>query len=303
MRVVVTGAAGFIGSHIAQTYADKGHEVVGIDTRPMADYAGIKPVQGDIRDVDLMASAMRNADVVFHQAAMVSVPETFVEPVECMSVNVSGSANVFEQARIAGVKRIVMASTSAVYGDDPTPVKHEGLDPKPMSPYAVSKLAMEHLAAVYARQYGMSMVALRYFNVYGPGQPAEGGYAAVIPAIMRAISTAQPMNIYGDGEQTRSFVNVADVVRANELASAVELPNDLPMLIANIANPDVVSLNMLLKSFSLATGGEIATLTRPEREGDIRHSAGDGTVARETLGFEPTVSLQQGIAELVSHSG
>lgn len=299
MRVVVTGAAGFIGTHLAQTLADQGNEVVAVDVRPTPAYPGIEAVMGDIRDVSLMSEATRGADVVYHQAAMVSVPQTFVEPAECMSVNVTGSAVVFEQARLAGVKRVVMASTSAIYGDDPTPVKHERLAPAPRSPYAVSKLAMEHLADVYARQYGMSMVALRYFNVYGPGQPAEGGYAAVIPAILKAIRTEQAMNVYGDGEQTRSFVHVADVVRANQLAAAMELPAEHPFLIANIVNPEVVSVNYLLDLFTEAADTEIGLNPHPERDGDIKHSAGDGTVATEVLGFEPEISLHKGIEGLV----
>lgn len=303
MRVVVTGAAGFIGAHLTRTLADQGHEVMAVDILPVAKYPGVIPVIGDIRDTLLMAKTLDGTDVVYHQAAVASVPASFADPALCMSVNVVGSATVFEQARLAGVKRVLMASTSAVYGDDPTPVKHERLAPKPMSPYAVSKLAMEQLAEVYARQYGMSMVALRYFNVYGPGQPAEGGYAAVIPAILRAIQTNQPMSVYGDGEQTRSFVHVADVVRSNQLAATVELPGQYPMLVANITNPVVVSLNVLLKTFSAAIGNEVAINTQPEREGDIKHSAGDGSIAHNVLGFQASITLEQGIADLVSRVG
>lgn len=302
-RVLVTGAAGFIGGHLARTLASSGQDVIALDVEPLAESTlalkRITPVQGDIRDRQLVATAMQGVSVVYHQAAVASVPESFTDPAHCMAVNSEGSAIIFEQARLAGVQRVVMASTSAVYGDDPTPIKHEQLTPKPMSPYAVSKLAMEMLADVYARQYGMEMIALRYFNVYGPGQPAEGGYAAVIPAIRKAILTGQPMPVYGDGEQTRSFIYVGDIVRANQLAASTVLSASEGVVIANLASDVATSLNMLLQSFEEVIGRPIPVEMRPEREGDIKHSAGDTSYARERFGFVADVTLIDGLGMLL----
>lgn len=297
MLALVTGAAGFIGGHLAQSLAEQGHDVIGLDlvqTNLKGTNERIRWVQGDILDVALVAELMRGVDVVFHQAAVASVPQSFDDPAHCISVNVAGSAVIFEQARLAGAKRVVMASTSAIYGDDPTPIKHEKLIPAPRSPYAVSKLAMEQLADVYARQYGMTMVALRYFNVYGPGQPAEGGYAAVIPAILRSIRTGEPMTVYGDGEQTRSFVYVGDVIRANMLAAEVTLEGP-GALVANIAGSSAVSLNELLRTLETVTGFETPIEQKPARMGDIRHSSGSVVRAKEHLGFEPTTPLERGL--------
>ncbi|MCA9833930.1 MAG: NAD-dependent epimerase/dehydratase family protein [Thermomicrobiales bacterium] len=311
MRVLVTGAAGFIGSHLTRALAAAGHEVVALDIVPRAvspeDAGHIEPVIVDVRDADAVANAMRGVEMVWHQAAMASVPASFDDPAACMAINSSGSANIFEQARLAGVKRIMMASTSAIYGDDPTPIKHERLTPRPQSPYAVSKLAMEHLADVYARQLGMEMVAFRYFNVYGPGQPEEGGYAAVMPAIRKAIRKGEPFKVFGDGEQTRSFIYVGDIVRANLLAAEVPVDPANGVVIANLASSGAISLNDLIDVFGEIIGTPVQVETHPEREGDIKHSAGDVTFAREYFDFEPQVDLRDGVrallASLTSPSG
>lgn len=304
MRVLVTGAAGFIGGHLTRALAALGHEVVALDIVPYdgspEDTGHIEPVTVDIRDAAAVAVAMQGVQMVWHQAAMASVPASFDDPSACMAINATGSANIFEQARLAGVKRIMMASTSAIYGDDPTPIKHERLTPRPQSPYAVSKLAMEHLADVYARQLDMEMVAFRYFNVYGPGQPEEGGYAAVMPAIRKAIRTGQPFKVFGDGEQTRSFIYVGDIVRANLLAAEVQVNPADGVVIANLASTGAISLNDLLEVFSETIGTPVQVETHPEREGDIKHSAGDVTYAREYFGFEPEVELREGVSALLA---
>lgn len=302
-RILVTGSAGFIGGHLARFFASEGHSVVAVDLEPISAqtrvFENIQEVRGDIRDEALMATAMHGVDVVFHQAAVASVPASFVDPAYCMADNVEGSAVIMEQARLTGVVRVVMASTSAVYGDDPTPVKHEELLPAPRSPYAVSKLAMEMLADVYSRQYGMETVALRYFNVYGPGQPAEGGYAAVIPAIRKSIRTDLPFHVYGDGEQTRSFVHVSDVVRANMLAATSSIAPGEGAAIANITSDEVVSLNKLVEVFENLRHQKIVRQTRPEREGDIKHSRGSGDRAARLFDFTANVRLADGIRELL----
>lgn len=303
MKMMVTGAAGFIGTHLARSLAEAGHDMVAVDISEfhpdLQKAETISCVTADIRDESKMAEAMVGVNVVFHQAAMASVPESFANPAKCMDINVVGSTVVFEQARLAGVNRVVMASTSAIYGDDPTPVKNEGLTPAPRSPYAVSKLAMEQLADVYARQYGMEMVALRYFNVYGPGQPAEGGYAAVIPAIRKAVETKQPMVVYGDGEQTRSFIYVDDVVRANKLASTMDLQNTSTFFVGNLATDEVISINDLLRVAEDVIGGVVPIETRPEREGDIKHSAGDTALLKKKLGFAAEIPLSEGMRHLL----
>lgn len=302
-RFLVTGAAGFIGGHLARSLAADGCAVTTLDTRHLEpitrEMDGITEITGDIRDAPTVAKAVGDVDVIFHQAAMASVPESFADPALCMSINTVGSANIFEQARLAGVKRVVMASTSAVYGDDPTPVKHEGLIPAPRSPYAVSKLAMEQLADVYAREFGMEMIAFRYFNVYGPGQPAEGGYAAVMPAIRKAIRTGQPFDLYGDGGQSRSFIYVGDIVRANIAAALVDVDPGEGVIIANLASDQVVSLNTLLHTFEHVVGHKIEVNSYPEREGDIRNSAGDTSFAHRRFGFTADIPLVTGISRLI----
>lgn len=299
MRVMVTGAAGFIGTHLANALAEAGNHVVGFDLAKSVDAtpgaSSIEYVVGDIRDNNAVASAMKGVDVVFHQAAIASVPASFDDPATCMSVNTVGSTVVMEEARRAGVQRVIMASTSAVYGDDPTPLKHEGLAPRPQSPYAVSKLSMEHIANVFAHQYDMSMIALRYFNVYGPGQPATGGYAALVPAVFAALRAGEPVTIYGTGENTRGYVHVSDVVKANIAASVVALDANNPFEILNIASSEVTSVSDVVHAVANALGVAPNAVHVPPRAGDILHSRADISRSEKVLGFAPTVAFADGI--------
>lgn len=305
MNIVVTGAAGFIGGHLARTLAADGHRLSTIDMESLAEstcaLGSVREFRGDIRDAALVSEALGGAEVVFHQAALASVPESFADPAYCMSVNAEGSAVILEQARIAGVRRVVMASTSAIYGDDPTPLKHEALAPAPRSPYAVSKLSMELLGDIYARELGLEVVALRYFNVFGPGQPADGGYAAVIPAFFAALRSGKPVQIYGDGSQTRAFVHVSDVVRANLLAATVDFV-DPGLQVMNIASSEVTSITDVLTGVASALGVQPRANHHPWREGDIRDSRADISMAQRLLGFEPVIAFADGITAMASES-
>ncbi len=224
MHYIVTGGAGFIGSHITNTLVELGHEVTVIDNLSSGKRENIRNVlstgrvtlaEGSITDLDLLNRSFEGADGVFHEAAIVSVPWSVEHPIETAEINVMGTLNVLVAARDCGIKKVVVASSSAVYGDNPELPKREEMFPEPKSPYALSKLAAEYLGPVFSRSYGLDFVALRYFNVYGPGQDPTSAYAAVIPKFITRILNDQAPLIFGDGSQTRDFIYVRDVVKAN----------------------------------------------------------------------------------------
>lgn len=310
MSVLVTGGAGFIGSHLAAALVENGERVRVLDSVAMGNRANesansseIEVVEADVRDAAAVRKAVEGVDVVFHLAADASVPRSISDPGTCYDVNVTGTLNVLSAARAAGCRRLVFASSSAVYGDDPALPKRETMLPRPVSPYASSKLAGEDLCAVFERSYGLETVALRFFNVYGPRQDPRGPYAAVIPRFVDALRAGKPVVIYGDGEQTRDFVHVDDVVRALTLAATTPGGSGGPGGPGgpyNVASGASVTLNRLVAVLGDILGRAVSVRHEPERPGDIRHSVADVSAIRAALAWEPTVSLEDGLARTVA---
>jgi UDP-glucose 4-epimerase len=300
---LVTGGAGFIGSHIAARLVERGEEVRVFDNFSTGKLENVLPlgfradvIKGDLRDADAVRKAMSGVEVVFHQAADPSVPRSMADPAACYESNVLGTVNVLQAAHEAGVRRVVFASSCAVYGDEPSLPKRETTTLAPMSPYATSKLSGEQLCEVYTRFFGVEAVALRYFNVFGPRQDPNSAYAPVIPRFIKALQDGLPPTVFGDGEQTRDFIYVDDVVQANLLAA--QSP-DAPGRVFNIASGRSVSLNRLLASLIEITGLSAQPIYLPARTGDVRHSAADHSAASTALGFEILVPFELGLARTV----
>jgi UDP-glucose 4-epimerase len=303
MNVLITGGAGFIGSNIAHRLVADGHTVRVLDnfsTGQLANLDGIQDsidlIDGDIRDYWTVTAAIRDIKCVLHQAAVASVPMSVENPLSTNQVNVGGSLNVLEAARLAGVRRVVLASSSAVYGDDPTLPKKEDTPASPMSPYAVHKLINERYAAVYNDLYGLDTVCLRYFNVFGPRQDPNGDYAAVIPKFIDRLNRGQAPVVFGDGAQTRDFIYVDDCVAANLLAAEHD---GIAGKVFNVAGGSQITLNQLLDCLKDTIGTEIAAQYDPPREGDILHSYASIERFAE-FGFRPQVSFEEGLKRAVS---
>jgi UDP-glucose 4-epimerase len=307
-KVCVTGAAGFIGGHLAEALLEQGHEVVGVDDfssgkRDTADllssHSGFRLIEGSVADAHTVARAVAGTKWVFHLAAIPSVPVSMKEPERTNAVNVGGTVNVLQAALRSNVARVVLACSCAAYGDGPEQPKHERLLPRPISPYAAQKVASELYAQTYTRAYGLPCVALRFFNVYGPRQDPNSEYAAAIPRFVTRLLSGQRPIVFGDGLQTRDFVHVKDVVRANLLAAVAR---DAPGEIINVASGKSASLLELIALIRDAIGPAAADLApehQPPRAGDVRASSADVTKARELLGYEPQVTLRDGLADLV----
>ena len=299
-KALVTGGAGFIGSHIVSVLVDMRCPVIVVDNlntgkKENLDHLGdrIEFVTGDIRDKDLMIQCAQDCDVVFHQAAVVSVPKSVEDPIGSARVNDMGTLMVLEAARQAGVNRVVLASSSAVYGEEPTLPKTEEMRPEPKSPYALQKWIDEQWAELYQSLYGLETACLRYFNVYGPRQDPGSPYSGVISIFMdRAVSGKSPY-IYGDGEQTRDFVYVEDVVKANLLAATAKLKSNR---IFNIGTGHRVSIRRLWETIAQLTKSDVQAHYAPERFGDIRHSVADIGLARQGIGFFPSFDFEEGIS-------
>jgi nucleoside-diphosphate-sugar epimerase len=307
-KVCVTGAAGFIGGHIAEALLKQGHEVVGLDDFSsgkrenvglLSKHGNFSLVEGSIADPKAVAKAIAGAKLVFHLAAIPSVPLSMAEPERTNDVNVGGTVNVLEAAKKTGVERVVLACSCAAYGDGPEQPKHEKLVPLPMSPYAAQKIACELYATTYTRAYGVPSVALRFFNVYGPRQDPKSEYAAAIPRFTTRLLAGQKPIVFGDGLQTRDFVHVSDVVRANLLASTAE---KAPGEVINVASGKSSSLVDLIGTLKQVIGGPALALEiehQAPRAGDLRESSADISKARALLGYEPQVQLAQGLAGVV----
>ncbi len=299
-RYLITGGAGFIGSHIAEALLDSGESVrildnlaTGKETNLAALGGHAQFIQGDLRDYDTVRAAMEGVEVVFHQGALASVPRSIADPVGSLETNINGTQNVLLAARDSGVRRVVYASSSSVYGNTPTLPKREDMSPHPMSPYAVQKLTGELLCGVFTRIYSLETVALRYFNVFGPRQDPRSEYAAVIPRFLTALVEKRRPVVFGDGEQTRDFTYVTNVVRANLLAAS---SSDAVGYAMNIGCGERISLNTVLR-----LAGELLDVTvdadyRQERPGDVRDSLADISLARRLLGYEPTIGFREGLA-------
>ncbi len=297
MKVLVTGGAGFIGSHLVALLVREGIDICVFDSLVSGKQerlpAGTPFVKGDIRDRDAVLSAMQGVTHVVHLAALVSVAESMTNPLSFHEVNVTGFENILDAMHTAGVARIVYASSAAVYGDDPALPKSESSPLRPLSPYALSKALNELQAGFYERAYGLSPVGLRPFNTYGPGQAGDHPYASVIPRWIEAIRAGRPITIYGDGSQTRDFIHVRDIAGAILLALAAEEPG-----IFNTASGKETSLLALRDMLAKENKGACETRNEPARKGDITRSIADISAARRILGFEPSVTLEEGIGEL-----
>ena len=305
MKVCVTGAAGFIGGHIAEALLAEGHEVAGLDDfssgkRDTAALLAQNPRfslhEGTIADAAAVARAVAGAAWVFHLAAIPSVPVSMQEPERTTAVNIGGTVNVLQAAKAAGAKRVVLACSCAAYGDGPEQPKHELLPPRPMSPYAAQKLACELLASTWTRAYGLPCVALRFFNVYGPRQDPKSEYAAAIPRFATRLLAGQRPIVFGDGLQTRDFVHVSDVVRANLLAATSE---KAPGEVINVGSGRSSSLIDLIALLRIITGCDALIEHQATRAGDLRASSANIDKARAILGYQPRVSLEEGLRGVV----
>jgi UDP-N-acetylglucosamine 4-epimerase len=319
-RWLVTGAAGFIGSHLVEALLLHGQDVVGVDDFSTGTRSNLEDVaarsgperwrrfvllEGDIRSAAVCRRAVESVDVVLHQAALGSVPRSLEHPLETHAVNVLGTVQLLEAVRRGPMARFVFASSSSVYGDDPSLPKVEATLGSPLSPYAASKVAAELAARVYARAFGLVTVGLRYFNVYGPRQRPDGPYAAVVPRWIEAFLDGRPVVVYGDGESSRDFCFVADAVRANLLAALGD-GAAIAGSVVNVAGGERSSLNrlfgLLRERISRAlpeVGGRVA-VHEPFRPGDVRHSEADLAEARRALGFQPRHDLRGGLDETVA---
>jgi len=296
-RVLVTGGAGFIGSHIARAWIDRGARVVVLDNfrtghRRNLDGIGCEFVEGSVEDRDLVRGLVARADVVHHLAALVSVPESMSEPYLTQAINVNGTLNILEAARLNPAARVVFSTTSAVYGEAQRPIHREDNLPEPVSPYAISKLTGEYYMALYRAAFGVQTVALRYFNVYGPRQDPKSPYAAAVAIFAERARGNQPITIYGDGGQSRDFVFVEDVVRANLLAA------ETGDGIYNVATGSEITVNELAQRIVAITGSSSSIAHAPERPGDVRNSCGDATRLR-SLGWAPQVELEEGLRRTI----
>lgn len=302
MRYLVTGAAGFIGSHLCRRLVDAGEDVVGLDDLSSGKrenlVPGVRFVEGDIRDRAVVARAVRGCDVVLHQAAMRSVPLSLAEPVRTQDVNVAGTVNVLMAAREAGA-RVVSASSSSVYGDRTQFPLHEEMAPLPRSPYAASKLAGEAFCRAWWHGFGVPTVSLRYFNVYGPGQDPSNRYAAVIPLFILACLEGSSPEIHGDGDQARDFTFIDDVVDAN-LAAARADEAAFGSVLNVGGGREPTSINGLLDMIAALTGSDPQPVRTPVREGDIRRSHADVSAAGRLIGYRPEHAIADGLAATVA---
>jgi len=304
--VLVTGAAGFIGSHLVDSLLERGARIRGLDNlstgkRESLDHClkRIEFLEGDIRDKDTCHLACKEVVFVFHEAALGSVPRSMKDPATTIEVNVSGTANVFAAAREAGVRRVVYASSSSVYGDSDKLPKREGEEGKPLSPYSLSKVVGERMAEVFERCFGMELIGLRYFNVYGPRQDPEGPYAAVIPRFFAACLSGAAPTIYGDGTQSRDFTYVADAVAANLLAAGA--PETACGRAYNVGGGHQTTLLDLARTVRRLVGGGPEPRLAEARPGDVRHSLADLKRVSQSIGYSPSVDLESGLTDSFRH--
>ncbi len=302
---LVTGGAGFIGSSIAAALLAAGERVRVLDDlssgreENLASLSGdLEIIRGTILDPEVVARAMKGAEVVFHEAAIPSVVRSVERPQPSMLANVQGTTVVLDVARHSGVRRVLFAASSSAYGDTPVLPKIETMPTQPLSPYAISKLTCEHLLRVFASLYGLETLSLRYFNVFGPRQDPTSQYAAVIPNFITAALTGQRPRVFGDGEQTRDFCFIDNAVSANLLGASASAK--LTGQVVNVACGERTSLNQLLAYIGEATGGKLEADYSPTRAGDVRDSLADINAARELIGYAPIVDVRAGLARTVA---
>jgi nucleoside-diphosphate-sugar epimerase len=306
-RILVTGGAGFIGSHLAEALLKRGHRVRVLDNLSTGKKenlatakrsSNIEIVEGDIRDQTACKEAMKGIEYVFHQAALPSVQRSVEDPQTTNAVNAVGTLNLLVSAKDARVRRVIYASSSSIYGDTPTLPKIETMPPNPLSPYALQKYVGEQYCRLFSQLYGLQTVSLRYFNVFGPRQDPASIYSAVIPRFITAVGGGKPPIVFGDGEQSRDFTYIDNVVQANLLAMSAQDCHGEAM---NIACGSRISLNRLLEILAGIIGVKVSPVYQEPRSGDVKHSLADINRAKEMMNYEPQVSVETGLTKTVEY--
>ncbi|MCF7675725.1 MAG: NAD-dependent epimerase/dehydratase family protein [Akkermansiaceae bacterium] len=296
MKILITGGSGFIGSHIVEHYQSAAEEIRVLDNlrtgyRHNLDGLDCTFIEGSITDRELVENAVRDVDYVFHLAALVSVPESMAKPGECVDINVHGLLNVLEASANAGVRKLVFASSAAIYGDNPTVPKLETMYPEPRSPYAITKLDGEYYLGMYHAEGRLETAAIRFFNVFGPRQDPKGAYAAAVPIFIEKAVRNQDITVFGDGKQTRDFIYVKDIVGA--LTFAAETPGVTGVFNAGYGGQ--ITINKLAGELITAAGSSSNVLHGPDRAGDVKHSRASSERLR-AAGWTPKHSLEEGLA-------
>jgi nucleoside-diphosphate-sugar epimerase len=304
-NVLVTGGAGFIGSHLTEALLQEGHRVRVLDDFSTGKrenlifdkkYPSLEIIEGDIRHLAICQKAMKGIEYVFHEAALPSVQRSVEDPLGSNAVNGGGTLNILFAAREEAVKRVIYASSSSIYGDTPTLPKHEEMLSHPLSPYALQKYIGEQYCRLFYELYGLETVSLRYFNIFGPKQDPNSIYSAVIPKFIEALLQGSPPIIFGDGEQSRDFTYIENVVQANLLAMSAE---HLHGEAINIACAERTSLNQLVNVLKKILGSKVSPVYEEPRKGDVRHSLADIRKGKEILNYEPKVGIESGLRKTV----
>jgi UDP-glucose 4-epimerase len=302
---LVTGGAGFIGSHLAEALVQRGRQVRVLDNLSTGHRANVTRlgdrvefVEGDLVNTADVERALDGVEIVFHQAALASVPRSVDTPLDTNAACVTGTVNLLDAARRGGVRRVVYAGSSSAYGDQPTPAKHEGLLPSPLSPYAAAKLGAELYCQAFTATYGLQTVTIRYFNVFGPRQDPQSQYAAVIPKFITQMLAGERPTIFGDGKQSRDFTYIENIIHGNLLAA--EAPDAVGKSI-NVACGESFDLLQLVDGINKALGTNVKPIFEPARAGDVRDSLADISLARKLLKYEPTVGFEEGLKRTVEY--
>lgn len=303
---LITGGAGFIGSHITEALVARGQKARVFDNFSTGRRQNIEPfldrielVEGDLNDEQAVAQAVKGVEVIFHEAALPSVPRSIADPVGSNKANIDGTVNLLWAAKEAGVRRVVYAASSSAYGNAPEFPRVETILPAPLSPYAVGKLACEYYLRCFMECYGLETISLRYFNIFGPRQNPKSQYAAAIPLFTTAILSGQPPTVYGDGEQSRDFTYIANVVSANLLAA--QAPKSACGRVYNVGCGDSVTINHVIAQINQVLGTNVRPVYAPPRAGDPKKSNADISLARQHLGYTPIVAFEEGLVKTVEY--
>lgn len=306
-NVLVTGGAGFIGSNLTEALLEKGHRVRILDNFSTGKrenllfdktYPSLEIMEGDICDLHVCQEAAKGIEFVFHQAALPSVQRSVEDPLTSHSVNAGGTLNILLAAKDEGVRRVIYAASSSVYGDTPTLPKKEEMPPNPLSPYALQKFIGEEYCRLFSQLYGLETISLRYFNIFGPKQDPNSIYSAVIPRFIDALLNGRSPVVFGDGEQSRDFTFIDNVVRANLLSMAVEHTHGE---VLNIACGERTSLNLLLNILKEILGSKISSLYEESRKGDVKHSLADISRGKRFLNYDPEVDIEIGLRKTAEY--